>query len=97
MVLSVKTEINISVRAYLVEIRDNRTGEKSTDTIVLDKERLKAGGLLGLSDEDIIRRTYNREGFYVKSISNPTKHTITIDLQQLFAQAGNGGVIVIAN
>ncbi len=84
-----KTEITISVRSYLVEIRDNRTGEKSTDTIVLDKARLQAGGLLGLSDEDIIRRTYNREGFYVREISAPTKHTITVDLAQLLEQATN--------
>ena len=86
-----KTEITISVRAYRVEIRDNRTGEKSTDTIVLDKARLQAGGLLGLSDEEIIQRTYNRQGFYVKEISAPTKRTITVDLGQLFAQAEAAG------
>lgn len=81
-----KTELAISVRAYRVEIRDNRTGDMSTDTIVLDKARLQAAGLLGLSDEDIIRRNYNRAGFHVKDISTPTKRTITIDLQQLFEQ-----------
>ena len=86
-----KTEITITARSYRVEIRDNRTGEKSTDTIVLDKARLQAGGLLGLSDEDIIRRIYNREGFYVKETSAPTKRTFTIDLQQLFEQAEGAG------
>lgn len=79
-----KTEITITARIYRVEIRDNRTGEKSTDTIVLDKARLQAGGLLGLSDEEIIQRLYNRKGFYVKEISAPTKRTITIDLGQIF-------------
>lgn len=79
-----KTEITITARVYRVEIRDNRTGEKSADTIVLDKARLQAGGLLGLSDEDIIRRIYNRQGFYVREIAAPVKRSVTVDLAQLF-------------
>ena len=88
-----KTEIEITARIYRVEIRDNRTGENSTDTIALDKARLQAGGLLGLSDEEIIRRTYNRAGFHVREIAAPVKRTVTVDLAQLFEpnEAMQGG------
>ena len=42
-----KTEIKITVRAYPVEIRDERTGEKMKDTIILDKDSPLAKILLG--------------------------------------------------
>lgn len=79
-----KTEIKIAVRAYPVIIKDERTGEKSTDTIVLEKARLQAGAMLGMGDEDIIYRLYNRQGFRVLEVGQPVKREITVDLGRAF-------------
>lgn len=83
-----KTEIKITVRAYLLLIRDERTGEKTTDTIVLDKARLQAGAMVGLSDEDLICRLYNRQGYRVLDIGQPSKADLTLDLLELFNEQG---------
>lgn len=80
-----KTEIKIPVRAYLVKIRDERTGEKSNDTIVLTKDQLRAGAMFDLGDEAIICRIYNRKGFRVLEIGDkPIKAELTIDLASEF-------------
>lgn len=79
-----KTEIMITVRAYPVQIRDERTGEKQSDTIVLDKARLQAAAMVGMSDRDLIYRLYNRQGFRVEEIGEPTKSDIDVDLEDLY-------------
>ena len=79
-----KNEIKLQARAYMVQLKDARTGEKSTDTFVLSKEQLQAGGLIGMTDEDIIYRIYNRQGYRVLSIGNPSKKELTVDLGQLY-------------
>ena len=79
-----KTEIKIPVRAYPVELKDTRTGERFSDTIVLEKSRLQAGALFDLSDEDIIYRIYNRQGYRVLEIGKPDKVALAVDLQQLY-------------
>lgn len=81
-----KNEIKIPVRAYNVQIRDERTGEKSMDTIVLTKDQLRAGAMFNLSDEDIIYRTYNRQGFRVLEIGKPEKAELAVDLHELYYQ-----------
>ena len=81
-----KTEIKITVRAYPVEIRDERTGEKMKDTIVLDKAMLQAGAMVGLGDEDIIFRLYNRKGYRVLEIGKPVKADLAVDLEQLYRE-----------
>lgn len=86
MVRIVKTEIKIPVRAYGVKLRDERTGEKENDVIVLEKSRLQAGAMFGLGDEDIIRRTYNRQGFRVLDIDDPEKLELSVDLYELYFQ-----------
>lgn len=78
------TEIKITVRAYPVEIRDERTGEKMKDQIVLDKAMLQAGAMVGLGDEDIIFRLYNRKGYRVLEIGKPVKLELTVDLEELY-------------
>lgn len=82
-----KTEMKIAVRAYPVKIRDERTGEITADLIVLEKARLQAGGLLGLTDEDIIRKIYNRKGLWVLEIGKAHKHEITLELHDLYQKA----------
>lgn len=79
-----KTEIMITVRAYPVQIRDERTGEQQLDTIVLDKAMLQAGAMVGLGDEDIIFRAYNRKGYRVLEIGKPSKRDLMVELDRLY-------------
>ncbi len=79
-----KTEIKIAVRAYPVLIKDARTGKKINDTIVLEKARLQAGAMVGLGDEEIIYRLYNRQGYRVLEVGRPIKQEITVDLHKLY-------------
>lgn len=85
-----KTEIKIPVRAYPVELKDTRTGERITDTIVLEKSRLQAGAMFDLGDEDIICRIYNRQGYRVLEIGKPQKMELTVDLAQLYLMQPDG-------
>lgn len=84
-----KTEIKINVRTYGVVIEDNRTGEVSFDTIVLDKQRVQAAQLLGMSDRNVIRHIYNRNGFNVRDIQFYHKTEISVDLGKLLADVQN--------
>lgn len=79
-----KTEIKIPVRVYAVTIRDERTGEQKNDVIVLEKARLQAGAMVGLGDEDIIFRIYNRQGFRVLEVGKPQKEEIAVDLTAMY-------------
>lgn len=85
MVLKMKTEIKITVRAYPVKIRDERTGDKMDDTIVLDKAMLQAGAMVGLGDEELIYRLYNRKGYRVLDIGCPIKKDLTVELGRLYS------------
>lgn len=86
-----KTEIKIQARAYAVILRDERTGETQDDTIVLDKARVQAAQLVGMNDEDLIYRAFNRKGFRVLEISKPPrKMELTVDLEQLAADQMRG-------
>ena len=84
MVLKMKTEIKITVRAYPVKIRDERTGEKMDDTIVLSKQKIQAVATIGMSDRDLIFRLYNRQGYHVLDVGRPKKEEIIVDLLELF-------------
>ena len=85
-----KTEIRIQVRAYPVELKDHRTGETSSDLIVLTKDILQAAGMVGMTNEDLIYRTYNRKGYKVLEIGAVQKREITVDLNKLYAEQGGG-------
>ena len=87
-----KTEIKITARAYPVQIRDERTGEKQSDTIVLDKARLQAAAMVGMSDRDLIYRLYNRQGFRVEEIGEPAKADLTVDLLEVYQKMLNDGL-----
>lgn len=79
-----KTEVKLQVRAYAVTIRDERTGETKEDTIVLDKARVQAIQLVGMNDEDLIFRAYNRKGYRVLDVTKPPRKVeLTIDLEKL--------------
>lgn len=76
-----KVMYSFQVRAFPVEIMDERTGEQSHDLIVLDKERLQAAQLVGQSSKELIERIYNRAGFRVLDIGKADKQTIECDLE----------------
>lgn len=80
-----KTEITVHVRAYTVRIKDERTGEKLEDTIVLERGMFRAGGRIGLNDTEILNRIYNRRGFRVSEICNVVKASIPMDLGAAYA------------
>ena len=80
-----KNTIKIPVRAYVVKIKDARTGERTEDTIILTKEQLHAGGLIGMTDEEIIYRTYNRLGYRIMGIQQPVKADLSVNLEDLYA------------
>ena len=79
-----KTEIKIPVRAYAVQIKDERSGEKKNDVIVIEKAKLQAGAMVGLGDDDIICRIYNRQGYRVLEIAPPEKLELSVDLHELY-------------
>ena len=77
------TTFGLVLRVFPVKIMDTRTGEESTDTIVLDKTRLQAAQLIGQSSKELIERLYNREGFKVLSIGKPERQTLTLKLNNV--------------
>lgn len=86
-----KNIITISVRAFPVSLRDERTGETSTDMIALGKEELRAAQIVGESSTELIYRRYNRQGYRVLDIGKPIKREISIDLTELSRQQGEAG------
>ena len=79
-----KTEIKIQARVYAVTIRDERTGETKEDTIVLEKTRIQAIQLVGMNNEDLIFRAYNRKGYRVLDIAKPPRKVeLTVELEKL--------------
>lgn len=76
--------ITIQLRAYPVSIRDQRTGERREDVVVLDKRQLRAAQTVGQSSTELIHRMYNRQGFYVLDIGKPVKRAATVELTELY-------------
>ena len=79
-----KTEYTIRTRTFPVTIKDMRTGEIKEDSIVLDKAQLQGVAEIGMDSNELIHRTYNRQGYKVLDIGTPEKRTITIDLAELY-------------
>ena len=79
-----KTNLTIQVRAFPVTIKDERTGDTTVDTTVIDKAQLQAAQIVGQSSKELIQWLYNRQGFKVLEIGIPTKRTITVDLGELY-------------
>ena len=78
---------DIHLRSFAVQIRDNRTGEITEDTIVFTKQQLQAAQLCGQSSKELIYRAYNREGFTVLDIGKARRVTAELDLEGLFREA----------
>ena len=79
-----KTTYDLQIRAFPVQIRDERTGEEKGDTIVLDKPRLQAAQMVGQSSKELIERIYHKQGYKVLEVGKPRKVELTVDLGELY-------------
>lgn len=79
-----RNSIEINVRVFPVQIRDNRSGMITEDMIALDKAQLQAAQQLGIDSNNLIRRLYNRQGYHVQDIGRPVKAGISIDLLECY-------------
>ena len=79
-----RTTFDLVIRAFPVKIVDTRTGEESTDTIVLDKIRLQAAQLIGQSSKEVIERIYQRQGYKVLDIGKPEKMRVVLNLDAIY-------------
>ena len=82
-----KTTTEVKAYAYPVQLKDQRTGERIQDTIVIPKEWLQLCGSEGLNiqdDKHLIFRAYNVRGYEVLEIGKRTALSLTVDLEQLY-------------
>ena len=81
-----KTTTVITALSYPVKLVDKRTGEHSTDTVVLEKSWLSICGKLDICDDKhLIYRIYNSKGYDVADIGKRRKINLVVDLEQLYA------------
>lgn len=78
------TTITIALRRFPVKIKDGRTGEITTDTVVIDKETLTAAQRVGQSSKELIHRAYSKAGCKVLEIGKPERGNVTVLLDELF-------------
>jgi hypothetical protein len=79
--------VTIKVFAYPVTIKDQRTGEKLEDMIVLPKEWLQICGSEGVNicdDKHMIYRAYNAKGYEVLEIRKRHNVQLTVNLEDLY-------------
>lgn len=87
-----KTTTTIKAIAYPLKLKDKRTGEHLTDTVVLEKSWLQICGHLDICDDKaLIYRIYNPRGFDVLEIGKRRKVMLTVDLEQLYTTQVEGG------
>ena len=82
-----RTTTEIKAFADPVRLKDQRTGERSQDNIVIPKEWLQVCGCEGLNicdDKHIIFRAYNVLGYEVLEIGKRSSLSLTVDLEQLY-------------
>jgi len=80
-----RTTTKINAYAYPVTLKDNRTGERLQDTIVIPKEWLQICGSDGLNisdDKSMVFRAYNVRGYEVIEIGKRRSIQLAIDLER---------------
>ena len=82
--------ITIEARRFPVMLRDERTGEITQASIILDKQRLQAAQLVGQSSKELICRFYNRKGYRVLEIGTPVRRSMDLSLEDLWDTAEDG-------
>lgn len=78
-----KTELSIHLRAFRVRVSDPNHAERD-ELIVLDKQQLQAAQLVGQSSKELICRVCEKAGVSVLEIGKAEKHTIVLDLEELY-------------
>lgn len=58
-----KTTLTLTLMPATVTIKDGRTGETSTDEVILDYDTVRRSEGCGLDADAIICRMYNRQGY----------------------------------
>lgn len=81
-----KTTYDLTIRAFPVKIKDERTGEVLNDVIVLDKQRLQAANLVDQSSKEIIQRIYRKNGYKVLDIGKPDKLNVEFRLDNMYTE-----------
>ena len=84
-----RTTTKINAYAYPVTLKDNRTGERLQDTIVIPKEWLQICGSDGLNisdDKSMVFRAYNVRGYEVIEIGKRRSIQLAIDLERAFRE-----------
>lgn len=77
------TTKTIKLLPYTVTLKDGRTGEVTTDTIVLDKDAVRLCQSYGMDGPAILHRLYNAQGYRVLDIQGHRKKTVSVDLLEL--------------
>lgn len=84
-----KTTTKINAYAYPVTLKDNRTGERIQDVIVIPKEWLQICGSDGLEisdDKHLIFRAFNVRGYEVIEIGKRRSIQLSIDLERAYRE-----------
>lgn len=79
-----KTDLSISIRAFPVIVKNQRTGEVKHDTVVIAKEQLRAAQLVGQSSKELIYASFNRAGYRVLEVGKAEKKEISLNLEELY-------------
>lgn len=83
---AMKTTMTLRLRVFSVELTDTRTGEKSVDTIVLERGSITDAEALGMTCESLIYSLYNRQGYRVDAIHKAKRVRGAVDLLALYQQ-----------
>ena len=80
------TTKTVKLLPYTVTIKDGRTGEVSSDLIVLDYDTVRRCQCYGMDGPAILHRLYNAQGYRVLDIQGHRKKTVSVDLLELYQQ-----------
>lgn len=83
------TSMILTLRRFPVTIKDERTGEITHDTVVLDKESLNAAQRIGQSSKELIYRIFNKYGYKVLEIGKAEKKNVEIPLHEVMSYGGD--------
>lgn len=80
------TTKTVKLLPYTVTLKDGRTGEVTTETIVLDLDAVRLCQGYGMDGQAIIHRMYNTRGYRVLDVQGHRKKSVALDLLELYQQ-----------
>lgn len=78
------TTKTVKLLPYTVTLRDGRTGEITTDTIVLDKDAVRLCQSYGMDGPALLHRVYNARGYRVLDVTGHRCKAVSVDLLELY-------------